>query len=95
MTNAERIEAIKDRMPDQRWRNVNFGYYNEWEDLLIETDEKLAALDPAYTIVQVKEKFGGLRYYFSPSEGTNEDVAQQMREITWAAEARSYDLVKK
>lgn len=34
-----------------------------WYDLVLDLDAKLAEIDPDYTIAQVKEKFGGLRYY--------------------------------
>ena len=36
-----------------------------WKDIIERTHEKLSYIDPNYTILQIKEKFGGLRYYFS------------------------------
>jgi hypothetical protein len=59
---AEGLAAILQRIPPGwgRWIGCSRGWY----PLLIETDQKLAALDPAYQVHQVKEKFGGLRYYF-------------------------------
>jgi len=36
-----------------------------WRPLVRDLDAKLRAIDPDYTIDQVKEKFGGLRFYFS------------------------------
>ena len=36
-----------------------------WLELVKECDELLAHLDPDYRIIQIKEKFGGLRYYFA------------------------------
>ncbi len=44
-----------------------------WTPLIKELDSKLSELDPNYTIEQVKEKFGGLRYYFY-SDSENADV---------------------
>lgn len=38
-----------------------------WKDIIDRTHEKLKYIDPDYTIAQIKEKFGGLRYYFDPS----------------------------
>jgi predicted phosphodiesterase len=38
-----------------------------WDGLVIQLNDALAALDPGYTIDQVKQKFGGLRYYATPS----------------------------
>jgi hypothetical protein len=34
-----------------------------WIELCLALDEELATLIPDYTIAQVKEKFGGLRFY--------------------------------
>lgn len=34
-----------------------------WYGILVETDEKLERVVPGYNIAQIKEKFGGLRYY--------------------------------
>jgi len=38
-----------------------------WWRIISMCDRELALLDPGYTIFQIKEKFGGLRYYYSPS----------------------------
>lgn len=35
-----------------------------WNDLILECHEKLLSIDNNYKICQIKEKFGGLRYYF-------------------------------
>ena len=35
-----------------------------WKDIVLETDRMLEYLDPNYKILQIKEKFGTLRYYF-------------------------------
>lgn len=34
-----------------------------WYPIVIDLDRELSSIDPAYQLVQVKEKFGGLRYY--------------------------------
>jgi len=39
--------------------DVNKG----WHPIIIELNEKIAAIHPDYKIHQVKEKFGGLRFY--------------------------------
>lgn len=45
------------------WRSIDCG--RGWWPLLLELDAELRQTDPGYTVVQVKEKFGGLRYYTS------------------------------
>jgi hypothetical protein len=39
-----------------------------WSDLIRKCHDELFAKDPLYRVVQVKEKFGRLRYYFTPSD---------------------------
>ncbi len=55
------------RIPDGwgRWIGCSRGWYS----ILVELDEGIAALFPAYELEQVKEKFGGLRFYWSPGQG--------------------------
>ena len=50
-----------------------------WYDLVLELDDAISKIYPLYTINQVKEKFGGLRYYI----GTLPDILppQQRTEI--------------
>jgi hypothetical protein len=58
-----------------------------WLELVKECDELLAHLDPDYRIIQIKEKFGGLRYYFATDKtGLDEKV---MRTLVQAFEERS------
>ena len=49
-----------------------------WWSLIALCDKELASVDPLYTVFQIKEKFGGLRYYYSPS---NPDSRKKMDEI--------------
>ena len=39
-----------------------------WHDLLVRCDAELEELCPGYNIAQIKEKFGGLRYYISQGD---------------------------
>lgn len=77
-----------------------------WRPLVRELDTKLREIDPDYKILQVKEKFGGLRYYFSSSIkiktpdfppsteeqlGTSEQHrVEEMDALIRAAEAKSF-----
>jgi hypothetical protein len=44
-----------------------------WWKLVSICDKELSLLDPQYTIFQIKEKFGGLRYYYNPSNPHNSE----------------------
>lgn len=66
-----------------KWEQIAYcgkGWY--W--ILEELDQKLLKLDPYYKIIQVKEKFGGLRYYFE-TEATG-----VLREIMYDCQAQAY-----
>lgn len=43
------------------WRGVDCG--EGWEDIIRSLHADLVKLFPDYKVIQVKEKFGGLRYY--------------------------------
>lgn len=66
---ASGLETILRRIPGGwgRWIRVERGWY----PIIIGLDEKLADLDPDYRVLQVKEKFGGLRYYWRQGEATH------------------------
>lgn len=66
-----------------------------WWALIRDLDIELSEIDPLYAIYQVKEKFGGLRFYFAPSDPSRsqkmsavvkqyESLAAQTCEITGA-----------
>jgi hypothetical protein len=50
-----------------------------WYRLVAECDRELSVVDPAYKILQIKEKFGGLRYYVEPSKP---ELLDQLNAIT-------------
>lgn len=54
-------EDILARIPERWGKYISTG--PGWYSIIFDLDKKIAALDPDYTIAQVKEKFGGLRYY--------------------------------
>ena len=46
-----------------------------WYQLVLDCDKELSKIDPKYDLFQVKEKFGGLRYYFQSSNpGLREEM---------------------
>lgn len=60
-----------------------------WLPMVIELDKQLAELHPDYKIDQIKEKFGGLRYYVS---GVNSEAGQK---LISDAESKSYEICDK
>lgn len=64
------FELIKDNV----LRNVEKGWMrqiqcdNGWLKLIAECHSELFSLDPNFKIQQIKEKFGTLRFYASPSK---------------------------
>lgn len=59
-------------------KNVGEG----WHEIIRALEEQLNLIDPDYTLQQVKEKFGGLRYYASTDQSdTNfHDLIRQAEE---------------
>ena len=58
-----------------------------WKEIIRNTDKKLKYIDPEYKIAQIKEKFGGLRYYFDNSFESYDDVRREiMDDVVRAAE---------
>jgi hypothetical protein len=85
---AGALEAILRRIPDGwgRWIGVGRGWY----PIVTALDRKLADLDRGYQVLQVKEKFGTLRYYWDPDEtNPSETVREQGEEFVRAAELLS------
>lgn len=74
-----KIEAIKTRI------NSSYGQYvsvdEGWYQIVVDCDEELAAIDPNYEILQIKEKFGGLRYYMTPSNETTPEQRDEMYKV--------------
>lgn len=80
------LRAIMVRIPPNwgRWIGCSRGWY----PVIIELDQALAEIDSSYEVHQVKEKLGGLRYYFGASEGVSEADQQRMLELVRAAEEK-------
>jgi hypothetical protein len=77
------IEILQ-KIPENwgRWITCDRGWYK----LIIDTHKKLKYIDPNYEIHQIKEKFGGLRYYYQSSFPFSSMQDQIMEAIVNAAE---------
>ena len=64
--------------------------YEAWIPYIEKLDAELEALIPGYEVHQVKDKFGGLRYYFEVPAGTPDDVAARARALVSRYESESY-----
>jgi hypothetical protein len=56
------IEELKKKILPGYWPSVDVD--EGWYQLVLDCDRELTQIDPGYQIVQIKQKFGGLRYYF-------------------------------
>lgn len=64
------------------------GVGGGWEVVVQRTDILLSAIDPDYSLDQYKEKFGGLRFYFTPSNSDYDSAEYEaMQKIVDDAEA--------
>lgn len=60
---------------------------NPWYPIIKRTHERLTQLDPGYNITQIKEKFGGLRYYFASTLDSDDPLRQEMKMVVSEAES--------
>ena len=73
----QRMQPVLDRIPEQ-WGKYLPG--PGWDDLLLQLDSTVGALDPDYKILQAKEKFGALRFYPELSP----DLSESRRELIYS-----------
>lgn len=52
----------------------NFWIGPGWMPLVFDTHKKLSEIDSNYLVYQIKEKFGGLRYYAEPIHPENTEL---------------------
>lgn len=59
-----------------------------WKDIVSDCHTELLAIDPDYKILQIKEKFNGLRYYFT----SESDRHREMLAVTQKYETLSFSI---
>jgi hypothetical protein len=85
---AEALRGILARIPDGWGRWISCG--RGWYPLIVELDEQLRVLFPTYAVHQVKEKFGGLRYYWDAEEDVGNPARMKLAEkLVCATESRA------
>ena len=68
------------------------GVRESWLPLVIKLNEDVTELDPTYVIDQIKEKFGGLRYYISFSTDVSDYNKDRINQLIGIAEEKSYNI---
>jgi hypothetical protein len=63
-----------------------------WLPLIMALDERLSAIDPDYDIHQIKEKFGGLRYYFGTESRLTQRQFDEMHKLELWYENLSFEI---
>ena len=74
-------------------RDINYWVQQApygWKTLIESTNTQLESLVPGYEIHLVKEKFGGLRFYYSVPDGFDDVTRDLAQDIVYAAEEASY-----
>ena len=61
-----------------------------WHKIILDTHNQLKELDPGYKINQIKEKFGGLRFYWQPSSTMSDENWRICCRLETEAEDRSF-----
>lgn len=84
------IEKIRQKIVPEYGQLISVD--EGWYQLVINCDAELSALDANYKIYQIKEKFGGLRYYFEPSQSTKDYVVNKMADVVRIYEDMSYNV---
>ena len=73
------VKALKNKISPSYGQYVNVD--KGWHQIIVDCDKELTAIDPNYQILQIKEKFGRLRYYMSPSNDTTPQQRDAMYEV--------------
>jgi hypothetical protein len=73
------IEELKKKIVPEYWKSIDVD--EGWYQLVIDCDKELTGVDPNYQIYQVKEKFGGLRFYTKPSNLDDKHTLMRIGDI--------------
>ena len=78
------VEELKNKFLPNYYKSVDVD--EGWYQIVVDCDNLLTEIDPDYQIAQIKQKFGGLRYYFQPSDANNGELYVKMNAVVLAYE---------
>ncbi|WP_124712842.1 hypothetical protein [Mycolicibacterium nivoides] len=81
------LQPILRRISPEMGQSIDTG--PGWYPIIVELDRQLAAIDPGYTVHQVKQKLSELRVYFEVSDTATDDDHERMRALVRAAEEKA------
>ena len=70
------LEHILDRFHPGYGKRIDCG--EGWFQLIFDCDAEMAVIDPDYQVLQIKQKFGSLRFY---SASSDEKKSRQLSDI--------------
>ena len=76
---TKEIQSIINRIRKDHDKYLSIG--SGWNNLVIQCNKELQEIDPNYEVLQVKEKYGGLRFYFASSDGVSSENISKMHAI--------------
>jgi len=93
-------DPMVDKYPEEIHHRIIYAavqcgsYMREgWYDLVLELDDAISKIYPLYTVDQVKEKFGGLRYYIGILPDILPDEQHdEIYRLIHEAEEKSYNI---
>ena len=93
-------EHRKILMKNPLYENLIVEFRDGWYNLIDELGQRIYRLcnmtnQPLPRILQVKEKFGSLRYYYNASEITDATVLECIKSLVRQAEKRSENICEK
>jgi hypothetical protein len=77
---------------EERAEEIGFWSDDIWYPVIKQLDEDIAALVPDYSLDQLKEKFGGLRYYVSMPDHTSAEVFDAVHALIRKAEDDCHEI---
>jgi hypothetical protein len=76
---------MTERLETER-QNVGPG----WQSIITQLDTDLQKVVPGYSVVQIKEKFGGLRFYIAMTNGYAPEQMREAWDIVYTAESETF-----